>query len=169
MNYHMPMLIILFASPAIILITHMSLSRIWNTHPRQAVAIRAALIGGIAVSLLLSYCVFSKIPSPREMIRPAFYSAIVYGAIAYVYFHFFNMSETARRIRIMYEVYQAKSICCDKITDIYKTTDIISIRLRRMTDMKQLRLSQGYYSVNSRVLYCAALLVKLWRSMLGFK
>ena len=36
-------------------------------------------------------------------------NAVIYAALGYCYFHFINLGETARRIRIIRELYDAKT------------------------------------------------------------
>ena len=110
------LLIILVLSPVTIFILHIALSRLWSRQPRQTVALLSALGGAAPMGALLYWLVLRALPAPRGA---AFYSAVVYGAIAYSYFHLFNMSETARRLRILNEIENAGSLTKKEINALY--------------------------------------------------
>lgn len=147
----------------------MALGRIYRGSSPQIVVIKSAFMGYIPTSLLLWKFVFSaaKMSFPEELTLLC-YCFIVYNAFAYTYFHFFNMSETARRIRVIYEIYRAGSLCMKDILYLYKTSDVITLRLKRLVSTKQLKIEDGYYSLNKRLLYYAALFINEWRNLLGF-
>jgi hypothetical protein len=77
------------------------------------------------------------------------------------------MSETARRIHILYEIYRYNSLPVKDFTALYKTTDIISLRLKRLVGTNQLEYKDGFYVIKGRVLYLASLLVLSWRKLLA--
>lgn len=162
------MLIILSGTPLLILFIHIVLSRILRNASAQIVAIRSAVLGYLPASLILWRFVFSYFTSSYSAISASIYCFIVYTAFAYTYFHFFNMSETARRIRILYEVYKSGALPCGKIKTLYKSSDIVHLRLKRLVEMERLKYLDGYYSLNDRILYPAALFIKFWRKLLGF-
>jgi len=160
------MLIILLLSPFIILFVHAVMVRMIRGLSPQVAAIKAIIISYIPTSLLSWYLSLQDIPGPAVV--PILYSSVVYLSFAYTYFHFFNTSETARRIRILYEIYRCRFLRLSDITAFYKTVDIISLRLDRLQAMNQLKRVDGHYMVSGRTLYSAALLISWWRRLLGF-
>lgn len=159
-------LLILAASPVVILCLHVAAARMSKNPSRQTVAFKSAVWGYLPVALCLWIFVFSKFAGVRGAAAIA-YCLLVYSSIAYTYFHFFNMSETARRIRILYEIYEAGSISSERMTALYKTTDVISIRLERLVAMRQLTYDGGYYAISGRTLLWAGHLIFFWRRLLG--
>lgn len=169
MNLEIKMLAILSGTPFLIFFIHMILVRILhNNTSAQMVAVKSAMLGYLPTALILWHFVFYYFNSSSRIISAAAYCFIIYSALAYTYFHFFNMSETARRIRILYEVYRAGTLPCEKIKAMYKSSDIVHLRLKRLISMKRLRYSDGYYSMDDKILYSAALFITSWRKIIGF-
>ncbi len=163
------MILLLTVSPLIILIVHMIITRTMKSYSRQMVAVYAVLIGYVPMTVLLWRHIFYPQGFSSDNWSTAAYCFIVYSAIGYTYFHFFNTSETARRVRLLYEIYRAGELSSEEISNLYKTSDIINLRLRRLVDMKQLSLQNGYYTINGRMLHYAAMIMLLWQKLLGFK
>lgn len=159
----------LLCVPLIILGVHVALSRILRGHAPQAVAFRAIIYGYVPAGLLFWLVVFRQFPVGKGMFVALFFCFAVYSSLAYTYFHFFNMSETARRIRILYEVYRAGSLPLTSIGELYKTADIIGLRLKRLVETNKLRYESGHYILNDKILYCTALFITQWRKLIGFK
>jgi hypothetical protein len=161
------MLATLLLSPFIIFAVHMALSR-WSRHTsRQLTAVKAAALGSVPVVLILGGFVFRDIHEPLEFMTAFLYCALVYCLLSISYFHFFNMSETARRIRILCELERAGSLSTRDMTALYKTTDIIRFRLDRLVAMRQLKCEAGWYSIDGKVLYWTGIAITLWRRVLG--
>ncbi|MBI4680173.1 MAG: hypothetical protein HY753_02900 [Nitrospirae bacterium] len=166
---HIKMLIILAVSPCITVVVHMLLTRLLRAEPAQKIAMQACVFGYFPVLLLLWHNVFLHFSTPNDVLMAVVYSFIVYAGFAYTYFHFFNMSETARRIRILYEIYKAAALSTHQILELYNTSAIITLRLKRLTETGQLSYIDGCYSIRGKTLYCAAAIVAFWRRMLGLE
>ncbi len=162
------LLLILLSTPFIVFIVHVILIRVRPGISRQLTAVQAILASAAPLALT-TWSFALKDFSPPEMLPAILYSLILYGCLANTYFHFFNMSETARRIRILYEVYRAGSLSPTVFESLYKTTDIINIRLIRLVDMKQLRQEEGVYMIGRKTLLRAAQFVVIWRRLLGLE
>lgn len=160
------MLAILISSPGIILLIHICLSRSLKKYPRQTVACCSAIIGYAPVAALLWAFVFHA-GALRDNITTAMYAFIVYTGFAYFYFHLFNTSETARRIRLMYHIYRAGSLPEKEMSRLYDVHDVASLRLKRLVETGDIRLENGYYSIGKRLLYAAAVIVSVWQNVLG--
>ena len=103
---------------------------------------------------------------PLELACPIIYCLIVYNALAYVYFHLFNMSETARRIRILCEIDSVGSLTGEEIAAKYSTYDMLSVRIERLIAMRQLTRRGNRYLLKNPLFYYAALLITTWRHLL---
>lgn len=71
----------------------------------------------------------------------------------YSYFHFFNMSETSRRIKLMRMMTGIGRESAAKAD--YDLDDILKVRLARLAAMKQIRLEGNRYVLAGRTLYRA--------------
>lgn len=97
------------------------------------------------------------------------YIILAYISLGYTYFHFFNTSETARRIRLLHEIDTAGTFTARNVAALYSTGDIITLRLQRLVNLGQLKCRGSSYSLHGRTLYYAALVVEQWRRLLGFR
>lgn len=105
---------------------------------------------------------------PQMQVVPSLlYVVLVYNCIAYSYFHIFNMSDTARRIRILIAV-QLKEIIREKdIAEIYATTDMVNQRIERLVNMRQItKNKEGRYIINNSFLLGVSFCIDLWKKML---
>lgn len=167
MTIGIKIIVILLCTPLIILTIHAVSVRILNS-PAQTVALKSAFSGYFFTALLLWQFVFRYFNNNFLILSASAYCFIVYTAFAYTYFHFFNMSETARRIRILYEIHHAGALPFAELEAFYKTSDIVNFRLKRLVAIKRLKYTDGFYSMSGKILYWAALFIKLWRNVLGF-
>ncbi len=169
--YSLPAVRLMFAlaaAPGIIFLVHVAAARLRPRASRQLVALQAALAGAVPVAALAWQVSLRDLPA-KEAVPAGLYAVIVYGGLANTYFHLFNMSETARRIRILYEVYRAGTLSPEEFESLYKTTGIIGVRLGRLIAMKQLRLEDGRYAVRGKTMLRAAQAVVAWRRLLGLQ
>jgi hypothetical protein len=109
MDFTLQLLLILVASPILIFMLHVLTSRAahWLELPfsPQLVAMACIVLGNVPMGLILWVVVFQElINSPWDLFWTVVYSLLLYNASGHVYFHLFNMSETALRIRMMREI-----------------------------------------------------------------
>ncbi len=169
MNPASKMIVLLASSPLIVFLVHMAASRLVRNRSAQIVVIISAFAGEILMALLLWNYVFRFSGAfAAGLATEIFYAFIIYNALAYTYFHLFNMSETARRIRILYEIDKKGALSQGEIAAIYGTSDILDIRLERLLAARQLEYVDGRYRPHGRLLYFASLAVAVWRNILGF-
>ena len=85
---------------------------------------------------------------------------ITYVALCYGYFHFLNLGETGRRIRLLMELREhPDGIAEDGILALYNANEIIEKRIGRLRRKDQIILKNGRYSVaKSQVLYMSRIL-----------
>ena len=93
------------------------------------------------------------------------YLAIVSLGFCYSYFHLFNMSETARRIRMLRRIYlNGGSVAVKSLESEYSIEHIVKIRIQRLMDTGVLTRSQdGSIRVAKGALYYATQLIRFWR------
>lgn len=159
---------VLATSPIWILLTHIAVARLFRREPPQLVA-AAACLGGIVPTTLLA-CVLA-VPDRRlflQMPVEVTYGCVVYSCLAYSYFHVFNMSETARRIRILSEIYLAGPLTAGEISRLYSGSALVETRIGRLVATHQLEMRGDRYVHAGRFLYIAACVTRGWRSVLGF-
>lgn len=147
----------------------MILARRFRTSPRQIIALISVLSGYIPLMILLMIFILPIMSTLSDRITVLFYCLITYTGIAYFYFHLFNTSETSRRIKLLYQIYRAGSLPEGAIVRLYNITDIVKLRLSRLLETRQLRYENGYYSIDGKILYFAALIVFFWQRILGIK
>jgi hypothetical protein len=163
------LLAVLLTSPAWILLSHVVLARLFPGRVPQVVAIGAGLMGALPTVFLVA--TLAGLP-PSALLRlpvVAAYVVLVYGCVAYAYFHLFNMSETARRIRILRELHAAGSLTAAEISALYTGTAVLDARFDRLVAPGPLETRGGRFVRAGRLLYLAAGLVRAWRLVLGLE
>lgn len=161
------LLFIILLSPIIVFLIHALIIRFVKDERPQLTAIISALIGNIPILIICLTHISNNQIIAIEKITIVIYTLITYNSLAYVYFHVFNMSETARRVRILIELRKAGRIGRQDIFKQYSSDDIVDVRLDRLLSLKQLRVDGGIYRVDRRFLLFAAKAYSMWVSLLG--
>jgi len=96
---------------------------------------------------------------------------IAYSAFGYCYFHFINLGETARRIRIMRELYDSDGgLSMEEILEKYNAKEMVRMRINRLVSKKQILDKAGrYYIGNSTMLLMSKAIVMMKLLVLGKK
>jgi len=95
---------------------------------------------------------------------------VTYGALGYCYFHFLNLGETARRIRIVRELAEAGPAGLSKgeLLARYNAKTMVEARFARLLNNAQVTERDGrYYVGRPAVLHMARVLVFMKRLLLG--
>jgi hypothetical protein len=93
----------------------------------------------------------------------------VYNCAAYAYFHVFNMSETARRVRMLLYLHELGGADKDSLLAFYSPKDMIDARLGRLVEMRQISLApDGRYRISGKLLPWAAHLIEGVRHIFGY-
>jgi len=168
-NIDIKMFFVLLATPFIILSIQIILFKMRPRSSPQVLTIKSIIIGFLpSFSLIWIFVYYGKYTPLSSKIWGCIYCFIVYSAFGYSYFHFFNMSETARRIRIMHEINHASILTEEEIINKYQISNIVNNRFQRLIELKQIRLLDGSYSINKKYLYYAAIILNYWRRLLRF-
>ena len=125
--------------------------------PRQRSPQRVALV----VSLLAAAACTAAVTAIRGPDDLPF-AVVVSGCIAYCYFHLFNMSETARRIRILTTHYLGDPV--DGLS--YPLEAMIDARIDRLIMLAALRETDGCFRPTPGPLLAATVVLDWWRGVL---
>ncbi|MBW1742169.1 MAG: hypothetical protein JRJ47_01905 [Deltaproteobacteria bacterium] len=94
-------------------------------------------------------------------------STITYVVLGYGYFHFINLGETARRVRILRELWESQDgLSVDELLMRYNASKIFGIRLQRMINNEQIQLRNGRYYIKKPVMLCMAKAVVMMKLIL---
>lgn len=124
---------------------------------------------GIVVSCTVGYLVtaalfilFVKVRGSENSLSffySGFYLFFIYTVFAYVYFHVFNLSETARRIKMLAECKKSNGITKEQLSAKYRCEDMVSNRLKRLSALGIVKIFDNRYILgNKTLLYAARLL-----------
>ena len=93
------------------------------------------------------------------------YLGTVSLGFCYSFFHLFNMSETARRIRMLRRIYlSGGSVAIKSLEQEYSVEHIVKIRIQRLMDTGILtKSSDGSIQVSKGALYYATQIIRFWR------
>ncbi|MBW1989642.1 MAG: hypothetical protein JRI97_08855 [Deltaproteobacteria bacterium] len=97
-------------------------------------------------------------------------NVLLFCALGYGYFHFVNLGETARRIRILQEIRKAGgSLSQEELLAAYNARAMVSIRLERLKSKNQVAQRQGRLYARPSFLLVAVRIMALFRRLLGLK
>lgn len=124
-------------------------------------SVYAAFVCGLGLVLAASW--FSGAAFPQLLA-----DSLCFAALGYGFFHFLNMGETARRIRLLLELEAGGQLAEAEILSRYSAKDIVDVRLGRLLRNGQIKELDGRYVIGgSAVLFMAMALVALKKILLG--
>ncbi len=129
-------------------------------------------IAGLITLILLHSYSFAEYFQPAADICPiTIANLLIYGSLSYCYFHFINLCLTARRIRLVRDIYKsANGLTISEILERYNAKSMIQIRLKRLLASGQIIFLNGEYYVGKPiVLFAAKCMVALKQLFLGRK
>jgi len=123
--------------------------------------------GGIIVVLTEMY-VFITVGVPVPQVLPIFIvNLIIYGVLGYCYFHFINLGETARRIRILRELYDANGgLTLEEILQRYNAGNIVEMRINRLLKNDQIKYNNGRYYIGKPIMLLIAKIILLMKRLI---
>jgi hypothetical protein len=78
---------------------------------------------------------------------------VIYSSLGYCYFHFINLGETARRIRVLRELYDSDGgLTLEEILKLYSAKKMVELRLERVLSNGQVILKDGMLFIGKPVL-----------------
>ncbi len=154
-------ILFIFVSYVIFLISHLAITR----YNKKIVSHQKALIMLILFynfpALFVSFLLF------KDLVI-MLYIFFVLNCFMYFYFHFFNMSETARGIKIIVNIKTGKIKNIADIKNIYTAERSLVDRLKRLEHLRQIeKKSDGNYLLKGRSMYFAANIIVFFRKILG--
>lgn len=82
---------------------------------------------------------------------------VIYFLLGYCYFHFLNLGETSRRIRILRELYDSKEgLSLDELLIRYNAKEIFEKRMSRLLNNAQIIYRDGVYYIGSPIMLLIA-------------
>ncbi len=90
-----------------------------------------------------------------DFISRVVFNIIVYSSLSIFYFHFINLGETGRRIRILKELYNSEGgLRMEDIISKYNSEELIRKRLNRLISNRQVFfVNQRYFNTKSIMLF----------------
>lgn len=125
--------------------------------------------GFISVLIIEFYIFFSISTFFTDFFMLLIVNSIFYASLGYCYFHFINLGETARRIRILGEIYDSKDgLSLEDILQRYNAKEIVEKRISRLLNNGQVILKNGrYYIGNPIMLMINRIIVAMKLMLLG--
>lgn len=109
-----------------------------------------------AISILLGYPIFflcvlylNLENSPSSLAYT--YLFLYYSLGTYTYFHFFNMSETSRRVRLALELRTASKKEIGMPSEVFDEEKMIRIRLDRLIALRQIEERDGLFFPRGKI------------------
>ena len=98
-------------------------------------------------------------------------NGLIYLSLSYCYFHFLNLGETARRIRLVRELAESKDgLTLEELLAKYNADEMVKRRLGRLLDKKQILCKDDRYFINNKLmLIISKIIILLKLIILGKK
>lgn len=91
-------------------------------------------------------------------------NVVIYSSLGYCYFHFINLGETARRIRILRELYDSNGgLTLEEILKRYNAKRMVELRLQRLLSNGQVILKDGILFTGKPVLLLISKIILLMK------
>ncbi len=143
-------LLLLLGAALVPFFIHLLLSRLSRLFKepahRQKIVLVSSLIGLVPVAVMfLIWVILFRSRLEGGALGPGIYLFGIYSLFAYSYFHIFNMSETARRVRILMDGTAGRDFDPENIGAQYTGEHMVSIRLRRLVSLRELNKNGNRY------------------------
>ena len=153
------------------IVVHVILSRAFPGLARPLGILLSVGVAGVGVVGVALFGPADRLPAAVSPLELAAVWLLTYVLLAYCYvIGFFNLGESARRIRLLIDLHQAgrRGLSLEEILSTYNARMIVDVRLHRMITGGQVRQQDGVYYTRARVMLAAArLLVWLKIAYLG--
>jgi hypothetical protein len=119
-------------------------------------------VAGTLTGLLILILLLRSPPAAEFSADVVTADALLYAAFCFVYFHWNNMGETARRIRMLRELAAApQGLSFDDLVQRYSAREILERRLERLAAAGQIEETEGRLILRSRAVLLSARLMGL--------
>lgn len=157
-------LLFLLFSPLILMVFHIIFIRLNKNFLKLKISNQNTTI---LCELILNIPVIFIFYSLNKSFPAVIYAFLVYNSLGYAYFHFFNMSETARRIKILLEIKKNKTLEIEKLTQDYKSDFMVKTRLKRLIELNQIKKINEKYFIKGKILLFAAIMINFLKKVLN--
>lgn len=94
-----------------------------------------------------------KASSIKDCLSLFIVNLITYVSLGYGYFHFINLGETARRIRILREIHDSQDgLSIDEILKRYNAHNIVEMRISRLVNNGQIICKDNRYYIGKPIM-----------------
>ena len=126
----------------------------------------------VGLAIIAGLQIFSNATYPqslKDMWSISIFNLLIYGALSYCYFHFINLCLTARRIRLVRDLYAATNgLTLDQLLENYNSRVMVERRTERLLNSGQIFEQNGRYFIGKpMVLFAAWVMVILKFIFLG--
>ena len=149
------------------------ISQILGFRAIQGLGLLKSIVGGFLVGFIgvLSLQVYIVFASPGagwgEQGSLLLTNLIIYGALGYCYFHFANLGETARRIRLVRELDDSEGgLSMEHILERYNSRMIVDVRLGRLINNGQIYVKNERYFVRPSIMLTISRLIILMKQLI---
>ena len=126
-------------------------------------------VGILSVFMIEFYIFFETSAHVTDFFMMFTANFVTHASLGYCYFHFINLGETARRIRILREIYDSKDgLTMEEILQKYNSKEIVDKRIGRLINNGQVLYKNGrYYIGNPTMLIITKIIVAMKLLLLG--
>lgn len=153
--------------PVTLFILHAAANRLRGRGRFSPQILLLALIGALNVPLLAAAALFARreAASAGEAAAMVAFAVVVTNGFAYAYFHFFNMSETGRRVRMVIEIARGGNAALRKG---YSSSAMVAARIVRLVETRQVvKRPDGTYRSTGGAVLLVARFNRFLRRVLG--
>jgi hypothetical protein len=126
----------------------------------------------VGLVIIASLQIFLNVTYPQsltDMWSVSIFNLLIYGGLSYCYFHFINLCLTARRIRLVRDLYgKPNGLTLDQLLENYNSRVMVERRTARLLNSGQIFEKNGRYFIGKpMVLFAAWVMVILKFIFLG--
>lgn len=129
----------------------------------------ACVVNIIYVLVLVAWFWILPTPAAIDGVAGGLFVALAVNGMAFFYFQFVNMSLTSIHMSVLFRVFWAGELSKDRLLSEYNDRHMVSERLHRLAQLKQVELGDGLVHLRSRTMIFLAVPIYLWRRILGFR
>lgn len=165
------LLVLLVASPLLVLVLHAVFHRMMDRPGRKVSAHSSAfvaIVAGFAVLLAAAWWLdLLQRDTPLDLVGSLGYVAAVYGTLAILYIDVVNVAETSLHMHLLLEIAWGGSLDVERVREQYSEARMIQTRLHRLASMGQLAIEGDRCRLTNRSTLRFAALIDAWRRVLG--
>lgn len=120
--------------------------------------------GLLSLLIVELYFSFNFSITTQDLLPILVTNCIIYSLLGYCYFHFINLGETARRIRILRELYDSEEgLSLEELLERYNARDMIDVRLSRLLNNGQIIYKDDRYFIGKPIMLLMAKVILLMK------